>query len=330
MTTFGNYTNGFDFDWEDMKRFYRATDGLGFDMAWTMDNSVWAIPGQPDHPTYEPWVILSALAEITTQVKIGPLVTPCIRRHPSVLAKMASVLDVVSGGRLILGRGISDLPQLFEPWGFGFPKPSERTAILREELQVVRSLWTQDRTTFHGEYFQLEDAICNPKPLQQPGPPVWIGISDSRRLLPILSAEYADGIQMSVPNDEVYRERLGDIADACRQVGRDYDELIKSRKIYLTITDEPNYDIRERLPLHAAQIGKEDLLAAYWYMEDGYHTRLVGNVDQVGEGLERMVKQGTDDFVLQFFAPDAPMGGDIDAVIGSMEIFANEVMPSFH
>ena len=130
-----------------------AAEETGFDSYWTMDNVVLIHPDTEEQlPVFETWTLLPALAAVTKKIRMGPLVTPCNRRHPALFAKMTTTFDRISNGRLDLGLGPGDDPIYFVPWGMSYPKTSVRIKILREEIEVLKRMWTEERASFEGEF----------------------------------------------------------------------------------------------------------------------------------------------------------------------------------
>jgi len=132
-------------------------------------------------PWHEAWTTLAALAEATSRIRIGVLVTSVGYRHPALLAKMAATLDVIAGGRLEFGIGAGYLEAEYRMYGLPFPPAAVRIAQLDEAIRVCKLLWTHERANFAGSYFTLTNAVCAPKPVQQPYPPIWIGGEASRK-----------------------------------------------------------------------------------------------------------------------------------------------------
>jgi alkanesulfonate monooxygenase SsuD/methylene tetrahydromethanopterin reductase-like flavin-dependent oxidoreductase (luciferase family) len=131
--------------------------------------------GEKTTPVLESWTILSATAAVTDRITIGPFVANVMNRHPAVLARMASTLQAVSGGRLALGIGIGGHPAEHEAYGIPFPEPAVRAARLRETIEALRALWTGGPVTYGGEHVQLTDAVAFPPP--EPRPPILVGAS---------------------------------------------------------------------------------------------------------------------------------------------------------
>ena len=139
MTEVGFTQNGIGWDYQRMRDFWVEADRLGFDSGSLMDNSVFPWFEGEMLDTFEAWTILPALAEVTERIRIGPLVTPCSRRHPALLAKITTTFDRISNGRLNLALGTSDKSVFFQPWGMSYPKFSERVKILREEIEILKT-----------------------------------------------------------------------------------------------------------------------------------------------------------------------------------------------
>ena len=171
------------FDYAYLREVFRAADGLGYDGA-----SLYDLLGIP---TLECWTTLSALAAETERIGLIPMVLANLYRHPATLAKMAATLDVISDGRVVLGIGAGGGEGDHKAYGLPYPSTRERVAMLGEAVHVIRLLWSGERVSFEGEYYRLDNALCDPAPVQRPGPPILIGGSGERHLLRA-AAQYAD------------------------------------------------------------------------------------------------------------------------------------------
>ena len=150
---------------------------LGFESYWLMDH-FYELPvhGSTDEPFLDAWTLLPAIAAVTERIRIGPMVSPVGYRSPALLARMAASLDHISGGRLNFGFGAGGYKPEYLAYGYTFDEPgSVRLAQMREALELMVTMWTQPRATYQGEYFRIEHAILEPKPLQKPHPPILIG-----------------------------------------------------------------------------------------------------------------------------------------------------------
>lgn len=200
---------------------WRIADEAGFDHLWDFDHLA-GIEGGPDRPMYEGWTMLAAMAEATKRVRIGCMVTGNTYRSPAVLAKMAVTVDHLSGGRLEFGIGAGWAE--IEHQMYGIEGRDHRIGYLSESLQIIKSMFTQERTNFEGRYYRFKDAISNPKPIQRPYPPIWIGASGATTIR--LVARHADVWNTGVgPNTADLIEQLG---EACGAIGRDPSQIRRS------------------------------------------------------------------------------------------------------
>jgi F420-dependent oxidoreductase-like protein len=168
---------------------FQMAEDLGFDHAWLVDHLV-DTDGPPDLPCLEAWTLLAALAARTTRIRLGILVTSNTFRHPSILAKEAVTVDHISNGRLILGLGAGWHVDEHRRYGIALPDAPERVDRFEEAVEILTRLMTQERTTFHGRYYQLDDAPLEPRPIQQPRIPILIAAHRPRMLR--IAARYAD------------------------------------------------------------------------------------------------------------------------------------------
>jgi alkanesulfonate monooxygenase SsuD/methylene tetrahydromethanopterin reductase-like flavin-dependent oxidoreductase (luciferase family) len=231
-------------DYHDVLRVWREADTIPeIEHAWLFDHLM-PIGGDPDGPIYEGWSLLSALAAQTQRLRLGLLVTSNRFRPPAMLAKIATTVDIVSGGRLDFGIGAGSRPSSplarreYEAHGLPFDDFSHSVASLAEACTVIRRLWTEPEPfDFHGSYVQLTGAFGNPKPIQRPYPPILIG-GRSASVLRVV-AEHADlwNIPGGDIEDVVGRSALLD--RYCAEIGR--DPAAVTRSIYLPVSyDRPN------------------------------------------------------------------------------------------
>jgi F420-dependent oxidoreductase-like protein len=217
-----------------MREVWIAADQAGFDHLWIMDHFMPLVRSatgwyqfEPDDPVFEAWTTLAAMAEVVKRIRIGINVTGNLYRNPSVLAKTAATVDQFSNGRLEFGIGASWAEFEFTSLGIPFPPARERMDRLAEACEVLKLLWTKDVADFEGSHYQLKGAIAEPKPVQKPYPPFWIGGSGEKRLLRI-AAQHADVWNIvGAPPDEA--SRLSRVLDThCEEVGRNPAEIRRS------------------------------------------------------------------------------------------------------
>jgi len=215
---------------EELLAFWQEADRVGFDSVFLFDHFMPPSPGPPaSERCLEAWSVLSALAAGTRRIRLGVLVTGNTYRHPALVAKMAATVDQVSRGRLILGLGAGWLQREHVAYGIPFYTAPERAKRLREAVQVVKLLLTQEKSTFAGRYYTLKDAPCEPKGVQTPHPPILVGGMGPKVVQP-LAARHADIWHFWNPAADVPAiKRLCDGFDAiCARVGRDPNTVAKA------------------------------------------------------------------------------------------------------
>ena len=222
---------------DSLKMLITKAENTGFDSFWVMDHfHQIQFVGRPEEPMLEGWSVISMLAGLTTKIKLGTLVTGIIYRYPSVLAKIAATLDVLSKGRLFMGIGAAWNEQESLAYGISFPSNQERLLRLEEAIQVIRKMWTEEpNASFEGKYYQIKNAYCNPKPMQKPSPPILVGGSGERKTLKIV-AKYADACNLFGSPDTL-KKKLDILKEHCKSVGRDYDSILKT-KLATIVVDE--------------------------------------------------------------------------------------------
>jgi len=216
---------------EALRTVWRIADEAGFDHCWNFDHFA-AIRGDPTGDVLEGWTLLGAMAEATSRVRIGCMVTGNTYRHPAVLAKMAVTVDHLSGGRLEFGLGAAWAEIEHTMLGLEFGTAGQRIARMEEACRMIKLLWREDRASFDGEHYRLVDAVANPRPVQQL-PPIWIGGSGERKTLRVV-AEHADVWNMA-GGDVAEGVRLSGVLDEhCAAVGRDPAEVRRSVQLFFT------------------------------------------------------------------------------------------------
>lgn len=214
---------------EAQREAWRMADEAGFDHLWPFDHLI-ALGNDPTRLIFDGWTILGAVAENTKRARIGLNVTGIPYRHPGVLAKIAVTVDHLSGGRLEMGIGAAWNEPEFKMYGIPFPKTADRIRAMDEACSVLKALWTDERATFNGRYYQLDQAIAEPKPLQKPYPPIWIGGVGPKLTLRVV-AKHADVWNSNAPTpaDSVALTKVLD--EHCAKVGRDPATIRRSSQL---------------------------------------------------------------------------------------------------
>ena len=247
-------------DWELWRRIARTTEDLGFESLWRSDH-FFSLSGPHSRDALETFVSLVLVAESTPRLRFGPLVSAITFRHPALTARMAAQLDVLSGGRSVLGMGAGwNVPE-HEAFGFPFPPVKERLDRLEEGLQVVRALWGDAPAFFEGRHYRLQGAECYPKPVQRPLP-IIVGGGGERRTLRIV-ARYADEWNSVGGGLDGYRHKRVVLERHCTEVRRDPAAIRHSQMAAFVIGRDEAGMSRIMLQHHAQRdFGTLELIAA--------------------------------------------------------------------
>ncbi len=221
---------------EAQREAWRTADEAGFDHIWPFDHLI-ALGNDPTKLIFDGWTILGAVAENTKRTRIGLNVTGNLYRHPGLLAKIAVTVDHLSGGRLEMGMGAAWNEPEFQMYGLPFPSAADRIRMLDEACRVLKALWTEERATFKGRFYQLDAAIAEPKPIQKPHPPIWIGGSGPKRTLRVV-AKHADVWDASAPTPDQRHALVKILDEHCAKVGRDPATIRRSHQIRVDEEDD--------------------------------------------------------------------------------------------
>ena len=240
---------------ESYRAVWQIADEARFDHCWAMDHLASIGPIGEERPIFDGWELLAAMAVATSHVRIGLLVTGITYRNPALLAKIATTVDHLSGGRLEFGIGAAWAANEHEMYGIS--GLDHRVGLFSEGLQIIRSLWTQERTDFSGRYFTMKNAVANPKPVQKPYPPIWVGSGGPAMLR--LTARHADVWNASGPAGRDVAAAVDgsrQLDEACAKIGRDPAEI--RRTVQLAAGNDPA-ELTERI--HAfAQAGFSEVI----------------------------------------------------------------------
>ena len=263
------------------------TEKLGYDAIWLDDHLMYN-----NWPIFECWSTLSALSSLTTRIRLGTMVTCYAHRNPALLAKMAATLDVISGGRLEFGIGAGIQENEHAAYGLDFPKLGVRVELLAEALEVIKQLWTEEKSNYQGKHYILKDAFCEPKPVQKPHPPITVGGS-SVTIMEKVTAPYADRYDWGLlPSIEEYKNKLSFLEKRCKATGRDFMKIEKScwPSGQVLITEN-----RKKIDRKILQIEPKGLS-----LEAFNQTTLAGTPDEVVEKLQVYTDLGVTYFMLYF------------------------------
>lgn len=210
----------------------RTAEDAGFSSLWVMDH-FFQLPmiGDPELDMHEGYATLSYMAAVTEEITLGTLVTGATYRHPGVLVKQVTTLDVLSSGRAWLGIGAAWFEREHLGLGVPFPPLRERFERLEEAVQIAMQMWSPDNGPFKGKHYTLEETICQPQPLSRPRPPIMIGGGGEKKTLRLV-AKYADACNVAGNTDEI-KHKFDVLKRHCDDVGRNYEEI---ERTVMTIT----------------------------------------------------------------------------------------------
>lgn len=239
---------------DEYRSVWRIADEGGFDHLWNMDHFA-TLGGDPTGDIFDAWALLAAMAQATTRIRIGCMVTGNTYRHPGVLAKTAVTVDHLSGGRLEFGLGAAWAENEHTMLGLEFGTVRDRLDRLEEACQIIRSLWTAPQTTFAGRHYRLDEAVAEPKPVQDPHPPIWIGGTGRKRTLRI-TAEHADAWNAPGGTPEELAELSAVLDEHCAAVGRDPTGI--RRSVQMRVPEDGD-ELLSRVEGYAA-VGIDDVI----------------------------------------------------------------------
>jgi F420-dependent oxidoreductase-like protein len=275
--------------YEAMTRVARAADALpAIDSIWVYDH-FHTVPRPVQETCFEAWTITAALTRDTQRVNVGQMVTCNGYRNPALLAKMASTVDVMSHGRLYCGLGAGWYEHEWRAYGYGFPELRDRMRAFREAVQIVVKMWTEDAPTFAGDYYTINGPINQPKGVRKPHPSLWLGGGGEQVTLRLV-ARYADACNVGNGDPETIRQKLAVLRGHCQEVGRNYDEIVRSTT-FNVFPVRPGQD-----PEKATEKARARFHQSY---EDFANSYVVGTPDQVAERIRPAVDAGVN-YVLYY------------------------------
>ncbi len=229
--------------WPTMLKVAGAIEDAGYESLWVYDH-FHTVPVPTQEVTYEAWTLMAALAATTDRVRLGQMCTCNSYRPPSYLAKVAASIDVISGGRLEMGIGAGWYEHEYDGYGYEFPKPSVRIGMLREAVEIMQRMWTDDEVTYEGKYYTLKGAISRPKPVQEPHIPFWIAGGGEQLTLNV-AARYAAYTNFGTSVEEfVHKSEI--LRGHCEDVGTDFSSIVRSSN-FNVVCEETEADVEERL-----------------------------------------------------------------------------------
>jgi F420-dependent oxidoreductase-like protein len=300
--------------WPTMLGVAERIEELGYESLWVYDH-FHTVPEPTQEVTYEAWTLMAALAAATNSVRLGQMCTCNTYRPPSYLAKMAACIDVISAGRLEMGIGAGWYEDEHDGYGYPFLSPAGRLGMLREGVEIMTAMWTEDEVDYDGKHYQLKGGICQPKPIQQPHIPFWIAGGGEQITLNI-AAEHAAYTNFGTSLEE-FEHKSEVLKGHCEDLGTDYEAITRSSN-FNVLCAETESEVEEKkqwLRSHLAGRVDEEKVERTLRLYD----RMSGTPDQIVERLSRW-KQADMTYAIVFFA-------DAAYDRSSLELFAEKVIP---
>ena len=295
------------------------SEKLGFDSIWIYDHFFWE--GSRDTETeqvsdlLECTTVMSALAALTSRIRIGSLMLCNSYRNPSLAAKIGATLDMISNGRLEFGIGAGWKENEYIAYGYPFSSPAVRIAQLKEAVTIIKKMWTEEKPSYKGKYYEIREALCEPKPVQKPHPPIWIGGEGEKLTLRVV-AELADGSNW-YGTPEHFAHKLRVLESHCAKVGRSFDEIKKSWIGELFLLPKGS-NVRSNIEKYLAWMHDPEGSKAPREYEKYVHRNIVGTPDECISKIKEYVKLGVTRFYFE------------SSTTKSRAQFVEEVMPEFH
>jgi alkanesulfonate monooxygenase SsuD/methylene tetrahydromethanopterin reductase-like flavin-dependent oxidoreductase (luciferase family) len=278
-----------------------------FHSAWLSDHMIpWADWQSSGTNNLEGWTTINYLTGVFKRLTFGHIVLCNSYRNPALLAKMAANLSLFSPGRFILGIGAGWKRDEYQSYGYEFPKASARIGALREAVQIIRKMWTEDAVSFHGKYYRVDGAYCNPKP--KPTPPIMIGGGGEKLTLKVV-ASHADWWNCPNLTLDQYKHKLTVLKGHCEKIARDYSSIRKTWLGCIAISET-----REE----ASKLANNNAFTANEH--EAMHAAIIGTPEEASNTLEQFANLGVDYFILRFL--------DFPSTIG-LDLFVREVVPKF-
>lgn len=302
-----------EFDLGDLRKAWREVEEMGYDSAWIYDH-FYPMSQKTGKYIFEPWTLLPCLAAETNRLRLGVLVTCNSYRFPSVLAKIAATVDVLSGGRLEFGIGAGWFKEEYDAYGIPFPDAKTRIEQLGEAIELIKRIWTQEKANFQGKYYNIRDLISYPKPIQKPYPPLWIG-GKGDKLLRVV-AQHADHANFANCSVEDFRQQLEVLKKHCLKVGRDFEAIEKTWHGFIIIAEKGEAKRK------ALRFKEESAITRIRGMtvDDFFNIVIAGTPEQCVERIQRYVDLG-----VTYFIPHFAFAQDLKA----LRVFMDKVAPVF-
>lgn len=303
-------------DFQHVQNITKAAEKLGFDFVTLMDHFRPFDTFPPKNgKLMECWTTLSALAMKTNRIQLGSMVNCTLYRNPALVAKIASSFDHISNGRLKFGIGACNFQNEFEEYGYYFEKPRIRIERLEEAITIIKMLWMNNEVSYEGKHYKIKNAVCEPKPIQEPHPPIFVGGRGEQFTLKVV-ARLADGWNFPGRYQQL-DHKLKILRNYCTDIGRNMEEITVSWATYVILSSDP-----KEIALYQPSYFNN--------MEDFIDFSLIGTPEDCIKKMNRFIELGVTDF--EFIFPETfPILNGVarESSIKMIEDFSESVLPEF-
>ena len=265
---------------------------LGYDAGYVYDHFIPYYGDKRTLPFFEAYTLLSAIAAITTKLRVGQVVTCNSYRSPSLLAKMSSTLDAISNGRLEFGIGAGWFEYEYNSYGYTFDSASARIEQLDESLTIIKKMWQKEKSSFKGKHYSIKNAICSPKPIQNPHPPIMVGGAGQKLIA--VAAKHATRYNHPFGTPEILQSKIEMLKIQCKKINRNFGD-IENSVLLRVLVGKDNDDIKQIV----TQLKKKNESILEFIMRSKDSIAL-GTPDEVIEYLKKYVSIGISHFIVNF------------------------------
>ena len=302
--------------WDTMNNVAHDIESAGYDSLWVYDH-FHTVPQPTQEVTYEAWTLMAALAATTSTVRLGQMCTCNTYRPPSYLAKVAASIDVISNGRLEMGIGAGWYEHEHDGYGYPFLSPGGRLGMLREGVEILRAMWTEDTVDYEGKFYKLEGAISQPKPVQNPHIPIWVAGGGEKVTLNI-AAKYGQYTNFGGDSLETFKPKSSVLKGHCEDLGTDYAAITRSAN-FNVFCAESEAGVKDKvnwLVDHMSKYVAKDKAERYGQL----YSERSGTPEQIVAWLKEYEAAGMTYAIVNF--------ADVAYDRSSLELFAAEVIPA--
>ncbi len=302
-----------EFDIFHLRNAVKEVEDMGFESAWIYDH-FYPMSKATSYNMLEAWTLLPFLAAATEKIRLGVLVTCNSYRHPSILAKIASSVDIISNGRLEFGIGAGWFEEEYDAYGIPFPKAKIRLDQMDEAIVLIKKIWMNEKINFRGKYYTANDLISFPKPVQEPHPPIMIGGKGDNLLK--IAAQHADNVNLVNCTPEEYGKKLEVLKSYCEKNDRDYNSIIKSWHGLIVFTEKEKakkmiLKFKENSRIKSIQETS---------LEESMNRVIVGTPEDCVDKIQDYINSG-----VEYFIPHFAFSNDLE----SEQIFIDEISSCF-